>query len=940
MSIFKKVLLGTALVLCTGISFGQKKKIDYQCYDSWKTLSSVSQSLSGKIISYEINPSVGDGVFFVYNKNTGHKFSIARGANAKVHHKDHFVVGLIKPQHDSIRKLKLDKVDDKKLPKDSLFIYWPTGDSLKKIADVKSFDLAKEGNWMAYLSHKDKRKPCKKKRCRKCKDEGKDCEKPKSNGKTMHFFNPVTGAKGMIHQVVDFFIDPKGKRMAYIRSEKGEKDSLSLWMIEFDTKERTQLSSSLLSLKKSSFDESGEQLVFLESTDTNKNKVHVLKYWEKGMNESKVILDENKAGLPQGWTISEYSGLRFSQDGTKLFVGTSEKPQPDVKDTLLPDEIAKLDIWHWKDERIQPEQLTALKRDKMKNYMGVLFLSSGKFVQLEDEEVEYVGTVNKGNANFGFGINNHAYSVERTWTYPWRSDYYFVDFETGKRSIVAEGVYSAGGLSPSGEYFTWYNPNDSSWNVSTTQMGKGKITTSNLTKDIREVFAEDVNGQPTLGYPAGNYDWTLINGKEHFIVKSQHNIWILNPGNPKASFSLVNKEFTSNREYSLVRTDPDSTYLNLESAMVIERNTTNQMMTVYTIQNVDEIYKMTKKLETNHLITQLEKAPKSDDVLLRRMSFTEYPELELTNLNFENTSKITETNPQQSEYNWGTVESVSWNAYDGKELKGLLYKPEDFDSTKQYPMIVYYYEKYSENIHYHYSPRATASIVYPTEYVSNGYIIFIPDILYEEGHPAKGAYNSIMSGTDMLIRNNNWIDSTRLGLQGQSWGGYQTAQLVTMTDRFSAAMAGAPVSNMISAYGGIRWGSGLSRMFQYETTQSRIGATIWENPELYIENSPIFGLPNVKTPLLIMHNDNDGAVPWYQGIELYMGLRRLNKPAWLLNYNGDNHNLTKLANKKDLSRRMRQFFDHYLLGKPEPEWMKTGIPAVEKGENFGFDTEK
>lgn len=283
---------------------------------------------------------------------------------------------------------------------------------------------------------------------------------------------------------------------------------------------------------------------------------------------------------------------------------------------------------------------------------------------------------------------------------------------------------------------------------------------------------------------------------------------------------------------------------------------------------------------------------------------------------------------------------VSWKTYSGLNLRGLLYKPEDFDSTKSYPMIVYFYEKYTDDIHVYYAPKPTASIIFPTEYVSNGYIVFIPDIEYKPGYPAKSAYDCIMSGTESLIRRYDWIDSTRMGLQGQSWGGYQTAQLITMTTKFKAAMAGAPVTNMTSAYGGIRWGSGYSRMFQYERGQSRIGFTLWERPDLYMQNSPMFGLPNVTTPLLIMSNDGDGAVPWYQGIEMYMGLRRLNQPVWLLNYNGDEHNLMMLANKKDLSIRMRQFFDYYLLGMPMPIWMSNGVAAVEKGINFGLELEK
>jgi len=177
-----------------------------------------------------------------------------------------------------------------------------------------------------------------------------------------------------------------------------------------------------------------------------------------------------------------------------------------------------------------------------------------------------------------------------------------------------------------------------------------------------------------------------------------------------------------------------------------------------------------------------------------------------------------------------------------------------------------------------------------------------------------------------------------MAVQGQSWGGYQTAYLVTQTDMFAAAMGGAVVSNMTSAYGGIRWQSGLNRMFQYEKTQSRIGGTLWEKPMLYIENSPLFHAPKVNTPLLLMHNDKDGAVPWYQGIEYFVALRRLNKPVWMLNYNGQPHNLSAgaVADRLDLSKRMKQFFDHYLKDEPAPEWMTKGIPALEKGKTLGY----
>ncbi|MBS1935659.1 MAG: prolyl oligopeptidase family serine peptidase, partial [Bacteroidetes bacterium] len=209
---------------------------------------------------------------------------------------------------------------------------------------------------------------------------------------------------------------------------------------------------------------------------------------------------------------------------------------------------------------------------------------------------------------------------------------------------------------------------------------------------------------------------------------------------------------------------------------------------------------------------------------------------------------------------------------------------------------------------------------------------------YTNGHPGKSAYDYIVSGTRALVKQ-GFIDSTKMGLQGQSWGGYQTAYLITQTNLFAAAWAGAPVVNMFSAYGGIRWESGMNRQFQYEKTQSRIGATIWERPDLYIENSPLFHLQKVKTPLVIMSNDADGAVPWYQGIEFFTAMRRLNKPVWLLEYNGEAHNLVERRNRKDIQIREQQFFDWLLKGEKPPKWIKEGVPAMLKGIDWGLEVE-
>jgi len=326
----------------------------------------------------------------------------------------------------------------------------------------------------------------------------------------------------------------------------------------------------------------------------------------------------------------------------------------------------------------------------------------------------------------------------------------------------------------------------------------------------------------------------------------------------------------------------------------------------------------------------LQKARDAEQYLLTQSTYREFPDL-WTGSDIAQTTKISNANPQDSQYPRGTVELVSWFNGDGIPLRGLLYKPENFDASKQYPMVVYYYEKLTDGLHGYQAPSGR-NTVNPLVYNSLGYVVFMPDIVYTDGQPGPSAAKSIIPGVQSLIQK-GFVDPKRIGITGQSWGGYQSAYLVTVTNMFAAAVPNATVVNMTSAYGGIRWASGLARAFQYEHTQSRIGGSLWQYPERFIENSPLFRLDRVTTPVLFMANDNDGAVPWYQGIEFYVAMRRLQKEAYMLVYNGDEHNPTKRANQKDIDQKMQDFFAVKLQGADAPSWMVRGIPYLEKGRD-------
>jgi dipeptidyl aminopeptidase/acylaminoacyl peptidase len=322
------------------------------------------------------------------------------------------------------------------------------------------------------------------------------------------------------------------------------------------------------------------------------------------------------------------------------------------------------------------------------------------------------------------------------------------------------------------------------------------------------------------------------------------------------------------------------------------------------------------------------KAEEADALLFSRSAFDEYPDLWLSARDFENPRRLTRLGDQMKPFIWGKAELRNFWSSDGKPLKGILVRPDNFDPAKQYPLMVYIYETLHQGLHSYRHPAPGTSINYPY-YVSNGYVLWMPDIEYGTGYPGRDALKCVLPGIHMLIQE-GWIDPQAIGIQGHSWGGYQISYMVTQTDLFAAANGGAPVSNMISAYGGIRWGSGMVRQFQYEHTQSRLGGSLWEVPLRYIENSPIFWVDKIQTPLMYMHNDQDGAVPWYQGIEFIMALRRLGKEAYMFNYVGEDHGLRKRVNQVDWTIRMAEFFDHHLKGAPMPDWMKNGILAWDK----------
>ncbi len=912
------------------ITFAQKKVIDHTAYNDWKRLGDSQISNDGKYVSYTIKPHRGDGYTYVVNTETNKVDSFYRAVNPKFTDNNSFLVFKITPGFDTLRTCELNKVKKDKWPKDSLGVYRLQDGELKTYPDLKSFYLLGESDVIVYLSSSNELKEgSEKKKIKKTNKKKKKPteEKEKSDGGLMYVLNGES-ISGPVKNVKEIYPSKKGAFFAYTQHQKVKKsDSVILFIQDYQSDQKLTIEPTFSNVGGLSFNDSGTELAFTASVDTAKAKNYQLFHVNLTLSTITKLIDTTHLNLPENERVSANFKPQFSPDGTRLFFGIAEKAVTEPKDTLLVSEKAVLDVWHWKDDRLQPQQLVELKKDLKKSKLAVFDFSTNDFIVLGEEDLE-VRLPKNGNPDFLIGYSVKPYQNTYNWEYPYRTDVYRINVATGEKSRVLEAQIYGATLSPTGNYLTYLKEEEQQQYVVDFQSGVELCLT--CSEDVE--WMDDINGMPFVSSPLGVIGWAK--DERSLWIQSKYDIW---------SYNLDTKELknTTNGEsrkmrFSMRKWEKDSLYLDAENNYLVAFHEVDKSMSVYRF--VNKLEEFETKIHTDHKIMGLKKAKHAETFVFQASSIQDYPDLQLakweTNKLFQ---QISWTNPQQNEYNWATVELIDWKSYDDTPLEGLLYKPEDYDSTKKYPLLVYFYELYSDDLHNHYAPRPTASIIFATEYASAGYFVFIPDIRYQPGYPARGAYNSIMSGTDYVLKNYAAVDSTKMGLQGQSWGGYQAAQLITMTNRYRAAMAGAPVANMFSAYGGIRWGTGLNRQFQYERTQSRIGKTMWESPELYVENSPIFHLPKVNTPLLIMHNDADGAVPWYQGIELFTGLKRLGKPTWLLNYNGDDHNLMKNANRMDLSIRMRQFFDFYLKDIPAPSWLENGLPAKEKGKSYGLE---
>ncbi|PIQ63434.1 MAG: acylaminoacyl-peptidase [Bacteroidetes bacterium CG12_big_fil_rev_8_21_14_0_65_60_17] len=918
-------LAAMLLTLSPEANAQSRRAMDHEDVNAWRHITDRLLSPDGAWAVWVDAPEEGDPVLHIQSTDGNGRLDIAFG-NDPAFVGDYGALAFrMQAPFDSTRQAKLEERKEEDLPADSLALVDLSTLRTSILGSLAAFKVPeRRGSRIAWTVAE-----------RDAVDDSTSADSTlsddipdKKEGTTLVVADLASGSRHEIHHVTDWVFSEDGQRLVLTRQSK---DGLIDGIYDFPAGVDEPVAVDQRPGQFGSFalSKDGAQLAWLTNAASWPAEQPEMRL--RLLSTGQPMQEIDTAFLPDNWWVSEHGSVRFSESGARLFFGTSPVPvpEPDHSD-LLDSETVELDVWSWTDPLLQPMQLVQRKSELERTYDAVYFLESGVSRQLETEDMPVVSVSLKGDGEWGLGESNLPYRQEISWDSPRYMDAWAVHVETGERTAVFEGLQSNASLSPGGSWITWWDGAEEAWFAYGTSSGE----VVNLSAALPYRVTNPLHDWPMLPSSEGSAGWSEDDGL--FLMYDPHDVWAVDPDQPAEPRSLT--EGTGRElgmRFRVVDLDPDNPWVESEFYLSAFHYDTKQ--TGYWRDRIRGSRQPEELISGEARYSRLERARQNRDVFMySRETFSQYPEISLSGPNLTNARVVSTTNPQQADFFWGSGQLVQWTSLDGLLLDGILYTPEGFDPDREYPMMVYFYEKNSEGLFNYYAPRASRSIIDRAFYVSRGYLLFVPDIPYKVGYPGESAMNAVMPGVTHLIAQ-GFVDADRIGVQGHSWGGYQIAHMVTRTNLFAAAEAGAPVVNMTSAYGGIRWASGMSRMFQYERTQSRIGGTLWNAQQTYILNSPLFYADKVETPLLMMHNDEDGAVPWYQGIEYFVALRRLGKPVWMLNYNGEAHGLQNLHNKRDFSIRMQQFFDHYLMDAPAPVWLAEGIPAVKKGHTLGLE---
>jgi dipeptidyl aminopeptidase/acylaminoacyl peptidase len=667
---------------------------------------------------------------------------------------------------------------------------------------------------------------------------------------------------------------------------------------------------------------------------------HVAMIWrdlERDQPRRFTLSAEANDAFPASMRIVEFREPTWSDDGETLFLGIQERrPAPptceeeESEDTQQggedgeecegeDEESAGVEIWHTLDRDPVPQQRVRERQLRRVNYLSAWNVESGGFVQLGDDLTEVTTMVDGGRHVIGRDetpYDEHAMFRQQF------SDLYAIDVATGAKSKVTDRMFGGGSSSPDGRYIVWFSGED--WYAHDLEGGQ----TRNITEGIGTRFVNlDVTPtreqMPSFGTAAWMEDGRSV------LLNDEWDVWRVSLDG--SGGEALTRGAPERIRYRVAASDLDGDDDGIGSNETIYYSVYSEWTKkagFAAAEAGDEPEMLVWEDKTfGGFFMPFMKAEDADVFAFRMEGFDDSPDYFVAGRDLGNPRQVTKTNPFHDDYAWGRVELVDYENEWGRRLQGVLTYPANYDPSESYPMIVYHYELLSQGMHQYQVPD-------PTQYYNqqiwsqNGYFVFRPDIVYRDRRPGQSNVETLRPAVAAALAQAPTVDSDRVGLIGHSWGGYQTTYFVTQDDLFASAVAGAPLTNLMSMYLSFYWNSGGTDARIFEISQGRMQVPWWEDWDSYEANSPIHHIENMETPLLMMFGTNDGAVEYNQGVEFYNAARRLGKQMVLLSYDGENHGLAREPNQLDYQNRIMQWFGHYLKGEPAPDWISRGVPYI------------
>ncbi|WP_394172565.1 alpha/beta hydrolase family protein [Thalassotalea litorea] len=955
-------LICALLSLALSASFvvqGEQRPLSVTDIMKFRSIDNAQLSNNGKWLAYAAQPDRGDSTYYVQAVASDTRYQVERGSSGYFSDDSKYIAISQKPA--LLTQEKASKKARKDLKNELTVINLVTGEK-HHLLNVEDFQLHASGPWLAFsqtLKKKEEKKEERDAEAEENKSDGKqdylaldidsdnDKETPaksaesaeqkpadeeapelfnkKQINKSLTLVNLSNGEQRVIEHVDQFKFSPELAVIAYSLSNKDGKDN-GLQLLELGAADaKAVVVKENASFTQLSWNEEGDTLAYLQGDFSEKaeRRSHQLALLDAKKGKVKTVkLDKNVPDLTSPY-IPSVSKLVWSLDDERLFFGfkslTEEKPEMakiESEDDLYDIERLTgergLQVWHGEDPLIKTNEKFQYNRDKKHSYQAVYHVGKNKVVPLASKDMPYIRA--SANEQAVIASSDLNYRKLRTWE-GFFSDFYLVDLDDGEAKLIKQKLssYNDMKVSESGRYVAYYDQGHI-W-----VWDSRKDRHQNISEGMQVSFADEDHDYPSKVPGYGIAGW--VEDDEGFFAYDKFDIWFFSADGDDKNCLTCDMGRVEKRQFRINIEDQDHDFFDEEQTLLLTSYNDDKKNFGFYQLNLESTA-LTKLVEEDKKFEYLATAKDADAILYTREDFNEFPDLWVTQPDFSDARKLTDVNPQKDEFLWGDAQLVEWTSTMGEPHQGVLIKPANYVEGQSYPVLVYYYRLFSQRLYEFNAMNVNHRPNFPF-YSSNGYAIFLPDVHFEIGSVGQSTNKSILPGIQKII-DMGVADKDAIGLHGHSWSGYQTLFSITETDMFAAAVSGAPVSNMTSAYSGIRLGTGLARQFQYEKGQSRIGASMFERRDLYIENSPVFFAERINTPLLMQFGDIDDAVPWQQGVEMYLAMRRLGKEVIFLQYEGEPHHLKKYPNKVDYTIKMKQYFDHYLKGAPAPEWMTKG----------------